>query len=168
VPTCIRCGDIKADEEFRFDAPRDRWFPYCRACERAYKSAWQRERRLADPVWQAERVRRDRERHPERFAAYDRKRGAGHAASELRRRDQKALTSDGSVDREEIYKRDNAICGLCGEFVPWDLFEIDHIVPLSRGGRHIAVNVQVSHGRCNRRKHDKPLVAATVTTVEGT
>jgi 5-methylcytosine-specific restriction endonuclease McrA len=31
--------------------------------------------------------------------------------------------------------------------------QLDHIVPLARGGTHEPRNVQVSHARCNNRKY---------------
>jgi hypothetical protein len=165
--TCARCQEERADESFRLIFGGVRRFAYCRDCERAYKTEWQRERRATDPAWNADRVRRDRERHPERFAAYDQQRNAGpHAESERRRRAQMARSGDGSVDREEIYKRDNAICGICNDLVPWDEYELDHVIPLISGGLHVAANVQVSHGRCNRRKHIKSMATLVGATPE--
>ena len=32
---------------------------------------------------------------------------------------------------------------------------IDHIVPLSRGGKHEIANVQLAHDRCNRSKNNR-------------
>ena len=45
-------------------------------------------------------------------------------------------------------------CGICGEFVGVTDFEIDHVVPLARGGLHGYVNTQPSHPTCNRKKYD--------------
>jgi 5-methylcytosine-specific restriction endonuclease McrA len=43
-----------------------------------------------------------------------------------------------------------AICG--GSMVEW---EVDHVIPLARGGRHEESNVQLAHPKCNRRKGAK-------------
>lgn len=39
----------------------------------------------------------------------------------------------GEADRKEVvYQRDKGICGVCGNFVPWDEADIDHKIPRSR------------------------------------
>ena len=59
----------------------------------------------------------------------------------------------GSNQRAEIIERDEMCCGICGGRVadPADI-EIDHILPISRGGLTVASNLQVAHGSCNRAK----------------
>lgn len=45
------------------------------------------------------------------------------------------------------------ICGICGEaIVSWTDAEIDHTVPLSRGGSNSTENLSWSHRRCNAMK----------------
>lgn len=56
------------------------------------------------------------------------------------------------VSRRAIYERDNGICGICREPVPYRRFHLDHIIPIAFGGTHEPSNVQVSHGVCNMRK----------------
>ena len=57
------------------------------------------------------------------------------------------------IDRQEIFERDEGLCGICGESVDRnENWELDHVIPLSRGGSHTFDNVQVSHRRCNRSK----------------
>lgn len=63
------------------------------------------------------------------------------------------------VNRNEIYKRDNYICQICGLLVDikadstHDLSpNIDHIIPLSLGGTHEPCNVQLTHRKCNLDK----------------
>lgn len=64
-----------------------------------------------------------------------------------------------AFDYGEIYDRDGWVCGLCSEPVNPDLqwpdpmsVSLDHIVPVSRGGRHVRDNAQCSHLRCNVAK----------------
>lgn len=54
-----------------------------------------------------------------------------------------------------ILRAANGVCGICRK--PFDLFGIDfdHIIPLARGGPHIASNIQATHARCNRAKGAK-------------
>lgn len=58
------------------------------------------------------------------------------------------------VDRLEVFERDGGICQLCGGEVGQEEFELDHVVPLSKGGEHSMANVQVAHMACNRSKGD--------------
>lgn len=60
--------------------------------------------------------------------------------------------------REAIKKRDNYTCCECGNSVfnePNLLLEVDHIVPISKGGKTEASNLQTLCWRCNREKSNK-------------
>ena len=60
--------------------------------------------------------------------------------------------------REAIKKRDNYTCCICGNSVlhePNLLLEVDHIIPVSRGGKTEANNLQTLCWRCNRAKSNK-------------
>ena len=59
----------------------------------------------------------------------------------------------------KIYKRDKGICQICGKSVAYDKSPenpmgatIDHITPLSKGGKHHPDNCQLAHRRCNSIK----------------
>lgn len=63
------------------------------------------------------------------------------------------------IDRHQIYARDGWICGICA--LPVDRSTVypdpgsaslDHIIPMSRGGGHVASNVQLAHVYCNSVK----------------
>lgn len=60
--------------------------------------------------------------------------------------------------RDRIKERDNYTCKCCGNSThnePNLLLEIDHIVPVSKGGRTIDDNLQTLCWRCNRSKSNK-------------
>lgn len=60
--------------------------------------------------------------------------------------------------REFIKKRDNFTCCNCGnstQVEPNLLLEIDHIIPVSKGGRTEEDNLQTLCWKCNREKSDK-------------
>lgn len=59
--------------------------------------------------------------------------------------------------RIAIYRRDNGICQICGDPVPLEEFEADHIVPHSKGGLTVVANGQASHKVCNASKGNQPL-----------
>lgn len=66
----------------------------------------------------------------------------------------------------EIFERDGWVCGICTEPVDRDLawpdpmsVSLDHVIPVSRDGRHSRDNAQCSHLTCNIRKSDAVQVA---------
>lgn len=55
--------------------------------------------------------------------------------------------------RELLWNSYPHICGLCGEQInSIDEMHVDHIIPLSRGGKDILANLQLTHARCNMDK----------------
>ena len=61
-----------------------------------------------------------------------------------------------AVDHRVVFERDKGVCGICKEPVdPMSKWEVDHIVPILRGGLHSYANVQLAHARCNRSKGSK-------------
>lgn len=56
------------------------------------------------------------------------------------------------LTRRNLYTRDNYTCSYCGKkFKPNDL-NIDHVIPRSKGGRHVWENVVCSCIKCNTKK----------------
>lgn len=54
-------------------------------------------------------------------------------------------------------ERDGFVCQLCGGDVDsYEQIDIDHKVPVARGGATTIDNLQVSHSSCNRRKGANP------------
>lgn len=66
------------------------------------------------------------------------------------------------IDNEEVYKRFNYKCCNCGINTPLDYKglcmpnspEMDHVIPLCKGGQHTWDNVQLLCRRCNQNKGD--------------
>jgi 5-methylcytosine-specific restriction endonuclease McrA len=72
-----------------------------------------------------------------------------------RRRSQ---TRDGDVvNLDELYRRDHGLCHVCYLLVDEHNWHLDHVVPLSRGGKHVWDNMAVSHPGCNLWKGTKIL-----------
>lgn len=59
------------------------------------------------------------------------------------------------VVRSEIIERDNSRCWICRKPCDAKDIQLDHVVPLSRGGKHVPENVKVAHAGCNRWKGDR-------------
>lgn len=58
------------------------------------------------------------------------------------------------INKKEIINWDSRICGICSLLIEGE-HHIDHIVPLSRGGKHEVTNLQLAHPYCNRSKFTK-------------
>ena len=106
------------------------WQPHCRACG-------------------TERSKKHRERNKEKLAAYDKMR---------RERDNRPTFSNDQ--KLEIWQRHAGICLCCAN----PIFEsdipksqVDHIIPINRGGGHETSNLALAHSRCNSDKHNKTL-----------
>lgn len=55
--------------------------------------------------------------------------------------------------RKQIMERDNYRCQICGKYMPDEVgLHIDHIIPISKGGKTVASNLQVLCSKCNGRK----------------
>ena len=69
--------------------------------------------------------------------------------------------------RKDVFERDNYQCRMCGcatqkhsIYLP-DAAELDHIIPLSKGGAHALYNMQTLCRRCNAIKSDRVLYTCT-------
>ena len=60
------------------------------------------------------------------------------------------------VNRSVVYARDGGRCQLCG-WGPVDpaRFDLDHVLPVSKGGVHSYANIQLTHPWCNDSKGAK-------------
>lgn len=56
--------------------------------------------------------------------------------------------------RKQIYRKSNGFCCLCGEFVDYEDYTVDHIVPLAKGGTNDISNLQCTCRVCNSIKTD--------------
>ena len=74
--------------------------------------------------------------------------------------------------RQEMWVSQKGRCGLCGEEMNWGPegrdWNIDHIVPRSKGGTWARENLQITHKHCNHAKADlHPLPALPLGEQEG-
>lgn len=84
--------------------------------------------------------------HPEQTRAHGRK------AANTRRAIKKRVFVE-VVDSRVVFERDKGVCGICQKDVDvTSKWEVDHIIPISKGGAHSYENVQLAHRKCNRSK----------------
>ena len=67
-------------------------------------------------------------------------------------RARKVATSVGPVDYTKTMKDARGKCQICLKPFGLEQINIDHIIPLARGGTHTQRNLQASHASCNRKK----------------
>lgn len=98
----------------------------------------------AEPEWDNPIAQRET---PE----YEQVRQARLRASRIR------ATSDpeNPVDRAAIIRRDDKTCWICQKRLDFNQIELDHVTPLSRGGKHIPENIKVACRPCNAWKGDR-------------
>ena len=60
-----------------------------------------------------------------------------------------------SLNRRNIFARDENRCQYCGRRFPTNEMSIDHVIPLSRGGKTRWGNVACACTECNKRKGGK-------------
>lgn len=130
--TCSRCGETKpATREYFGSTPSGGLRGYCRSCMNA-----------ASRTYEANNKERRRERDAKRARA-----GGGVRGS-----------FDLSTKRN-LFRKQHGLCPCCFESIarPED-GEVDHVVPLERGGSDLSSNLLLAHTLCNREKHNKTLV----------
>ena len=59
-----------------------------------------------------------------------------------------------SSERVAIYDRNHGRCAICGRYVPFADFTVDHIIPISKGGTNNMDNLQCACKTCNMIKQD--------------
>lgn len=58
--------------------------------------------------------------------------------------------------RKQIMERDFYTCQICGKYMPDEVgLHIDHIIPVSKGGKSVPSNLRVLCSKCNGRKGAK-------------
>lgn len=121
---CIRCGSVKPTDEFFLLAPSQR------------RHANHRRGHCKD----CHNLHRSDWKHPQWYVRALSVRGRHDITNSVRP----------SLLRDVITAP--SACYLCGRPVTWDNGEIDHIVPVARGGRGEPANLAWAHKPCNRLK----------------
>ena len=178
---CAKCDSEKSLEEFPKDKNRKSGrYPHCKPCTNAITKKW----RLDNPEKRREIARKHdtwyRAENKDKIKAYNQKRYAETSeawyAASRRRRARMAEVEHEEYTTQVILDTWGIDCHICGEAIDLDSprsvryegwekgLQLDHVIPISKGGGDTISNVKPSHGGCNRIKGDK-LMDMTTTPV---
>lgn len=171
---CSQCGETKpiSEEFFRENKRAKSGFSSrCRNCDVgiieplrdkkiAYSRQWKRDNpdkvREAQRRWYRanadkvnERIRRWRHENPDKVREIRR-----CSVRNYRARKAKCSGKHTAADIRAQYKSQNGRCWWCGKKVG-DKYEVDHRIPIARGGSNAPDNIVISCQKCNRSKNDK-------------
>lgn len=126
---------------------------------RTIKDRWYRKNRDAFLRKCADRHRDNPEKLRQRVKAWRKKNPGKRRAQSAKRRAQVISPSGASKDVKAFYEHvaqaDRIRCYWCNRLVKKSHRQVDHIVPLARGGQHAVINLCCSCSTCNNRKHAK-------------
>jgi 5-methylcytosine-specific restriction endonuclease McrA len=160
---CFDCGAVKPLDEFHRDrSARDGRRRRCKTCVSGYGRRYYLRNAEAIKAYNLQHYydndapkesrRKYRLANPEKggLTPY-------RVAYRAVRRANEENAFDEYVDRKVVWYLYGMMCGICWQPVTFEEMHVDHIIPLSKGGRHSYKNVQASHPACNLKKACKVL-----------
>ena len=57
-------------------------------------------------------------------------------------------------ERLRVYKMYDGHCAYCGKSIKYENMQVDHIVPMNKGGKTVSDNLQILCRFCNGEKGD--------------
>ena len=171
MKACSKCGVEKPLSLFFRDSSKPSGYrPDCKAC---CKSAVDKERRreYEKEYWsnperaekRKEQIRNCMARNHEKYAERRReylKTDAGVAMYRKQTQKRYALRKAAFVEDVnplELFQEQNGVCYLCLKKFEFTEMELDHVMPISKGGKHEKSNCKMACAHCNRSKGPKTL-----------
>lgn len=124
---------------------------HVRAVNRAWLDANRARQYEVNRRWNAA----NRDRHRDLVRDWERRNPIARAGYRLQRRGWKQGGVISTADWSRLVERYGSRCAYCSQLRP---LTVDHVIPLSRGGRHTIGNVLPACRPCNSAKQDKLLV----------
>lgn len=158
MKTCSACGVVKSREEFHKNRGRkDGLTPRCKSCRSIETAAYRaskrdelnassRARRAANPGSSTKYVKKWRAENPVRA-----KELSDRYVNVRRARLTGAETEPVSYG---VIRSQYRTCYLCCQPLTGKV-EMDHVIPLSKGGKHSVDNLLPTHGTCNNWKSNR-------------
>lgn len=174
---CIHCGESKDENCFYNDKHKPSGKkPRCKACDklslnmerrREYEKEYRQKNSARRYAIVKKSMKKNAEHHKEKRRQYlqtPEGRRAHRKQTQNRVARVKAAFVE-AVDVVELYEAQNGICYLCAGFFELSEMECDHVIPLSRGGKHQKSNCKMACITCNRSKGAKLLEELTYQVV---
>ena len=153
---CSSCAEVKHIDGFRrSSATKDGLQNYCRSCHNEANARWRernREKHLRSlRSWHENN--RDHSREMNRV--WQRNNRQRKRVIDQKRRASTAANGKFIITPREVKRLYSQPCSACGSN---ENITLDHIVPLSRGGRHSVGNLQPLCKSCNSSKKDRLMI----------
>jgi 5-methylcytosine-specific restriction endonuclease McrA len=166
--TCSQCKQTKPHDEFgNHKGHSDGKASYCLICHRKARAAYRIRQKEAIKIQQADNYQRNREKRIKAAALNSNKNiekrkissrkwqqnNKEYMAAYQRLRTARKRNNDSkTVTKKELQKLYQNNCFYCGSK---NRIEIDHVIPLARGGRHAIGNLVAACKPCNASKQAK-------------
>ena len=121
--------------------------------QKKYRESNYEKRAAYTREWRKE-ARKNPEFRKKNHERADRWRAANLTEYNLLKAARRAKMKGIKILKEDISNWESRICGICSKYIE-DKFHIDHIIPLTRGGKHEVENLQLAHPSCNMSKYNK-------------
>jgi 5-methylcytosine-specific restriction endonuclease McrA len=162
---CSRCKVVKPAAQFYESRQRSNGLSSsCRECRKEEN----RIRYLTHRQDSYEQGRRWRAANPERSREHTSNWQKAHPQTRVERNRRRRVAIAGGrvekIDIGEVYARDGGRCHICRKHVARAQATLDHLVPVSKGGDHVILNVRVAHRSCNSRRGAGRLAAQLLLT----
>lgn len=153
---CSRCGDTKPADQFRSSrSTKDGLQNYCRPCHNYANAMWRERNREKHLESLRSWHQTNREHSRGRNREWQRNNRERKRVIDQRRRATTGANGKFVITSHEIKRLYSQPCAACNST---EQITLDHVVPLSRGGRHCIGNLQPLCKSCNSSKKDRLMV----------
>ncbi|MBA7705961.1 hypothetical protein ES703_114803 [subsurface metagenome] len=158
---CTRCDNFKPLSEFyKCLSKKTGYNSHCKKCKAKYMREYRRTHRKELNKKNREWIHSHRDKVKEYRRKYDQLPASEKARIKANHKRKAAMMSCEVNDLTSIQVRillaESVYCGICGKFFNQKRKKtLDHIIPISKGGNHTSVNMQVVCRTCNSEKGDK-------------
>ncbi len=164
---CIHCGIEKEETFFYVDRSKKNGHkPRCKDCDLLSRDKSKRAE-YEKKYWSTKRDKRrkqvldsqskNKEHHKEQRKEYL-KTDTGIAMYKRQTQTRYAIKKNAFIEKVnpiDKYREQCGVCYICNNKFEFSQMELDHVVPLSRGGKHSNENTKMACSRCNRSKGAK-------------
>lgn len=153
---CTDCGLTQSIDEFQVRSDsRDGYKNRCRSCIRRHARAYESANEDAVRAVRAAYRSSHRAERADYASARQKSNPEKGAEASARYRARKAAATVEVVNYQVVASTHGRWCYLCESRIRDDeSMDVDHVVPLNRGGPHSYANVRPTHATCNRSKND--------------